>query len=319
MRVRCANLALELPLAIVELGLDGIRITHLLTRVEKHATHFIRPPILPERCTPASLLETLREAFELNHLYLNNFECYYLDGAPNTELKHVLRIVGDFDYQALSRSWYGALADRCISGFYPQLGNEIEHWSYDIDLSRIHPGSKEGEGCISVMRWSRKRKASPDEAVGTYRKKLYRGGTSECRTRNYADEPIHGDAPQALASFFQVPISSLPSLRRTHQGISCECAGTGNIFVVGFEDSRVRNERAPHGRSTLCRINYAKTRGRPVRRLISADLAALADGVEAFLRSLGLTCERTDFSTLTFLEKYASEAALHEKSNAPVE
>ncbi|VTU34535.1 hypothetical protein H6CHR_04225 [Variovorax sp. PBL-H6] len=306
--IACANLAAdELPLAVVALDGEMLRVTHLLTRVEKRITHLIKAPHPVAICRAEHLIDTLREGFEVNHLYLNNFECYYIKGMPDTELEQKFNIAGEYDYHVLNRQWYAALDDRRIGGFAPQLGDEIQHWSYDNDFCRIQPNPERMAGYVSIMHWSRVRKSSWDDPVVTYKKKLYREDALERWERNYADQRITGTPEESMASFFKLPLSALPSWRRTRCDMACEAVETGNIFMINFEDSRVRNDNSPQGRLQQCEIEYLKTRGQPDERLIYADLARLNDAVDAFMLSVGLVCERTNYSKLTFLEEYVRE------------
>lgn len=320
--VRSSNLAAhELPLAVVRIEGEMLRITHLLTRVEKHITHLIKPPLAVAPCRAEHFFDSVREGFEANHLYLNNFECYYIKGMPDTELEQKFNIVGEYDYHVLNRQWYEALADRRIEGFAPQLGDEIQHWSYDNDFCRILPNPERMAGYVSIMHWSRVRKASWDDPVVTYKKKLYREDALERWERNYADLRVTGTPEESMAAFFKLPLSPLPSWRRTRYDMACEAVETGNIFMINFEDSRVRNDHSQQGRLQQCEIEYLKTRGRPDERLIYADLAKLTEAVEAFMRGAGLVCERTNYSKLTFLEEYVRKRsdwrAVNDRGLAP--
>lgn len=304
----CANLASqELPLAVVTLDGDMLHVTHLLTRVEKHITHLIKAPRPVAACRAEDFIDTLREGFEANHLYLNNFECYYIKGMPDTELEQKFNITGEYDYHVLNRQWYEALSDRHIDGFAPHLGDEIQHWAYDNDFCRIQPNSQRTAGYVSIMHWSRVRKSGWDDPVVTYKKKLYQEDALERWERNYADQRVNGTPEESMAAFFKLPLSPLPAWRRTRYDMACEAVETGNIFMINFEDSRVRNDYSQRGRLQQCEIEYLKTRGQPEERLIYADLAKLTDKVEAFMRGIGLVCERTNYSKLTFLQEYVRE------------
>lgn len=306
--VASVNLAAgELPLALVELDGDMLRVTHLLTRVEKNVTHLIKPPYAVAACRAEHLLDVLREGFEANHLYLNNFECYYIKGMPDTELEQKFNIKGEYDYHVLNRQWYEALSDGRIDGFAPQLGDEIQHWAYDNDFCRITPNPERIAGYVSIMHWSRVRKSSWDDPVVTYKKKLYSEDALERWERNYADLRIVGKPEEAMASFFKLPLNPLPAWRRTRYDMACEAVETGNIFMINFEDSRVRNDYSQDGRLQQCEIEYLKTRCQPDEHLIYADLAKLTDKVEAFMKSIGLVCERSNYSKLTFLEGYVQK------------
>jgi hypothetical protein len=304
--VASANLAAhELPLAALQLHGEQLRVTHLLTRVEKHLTHLIRPPeaLPPGRLDALSQL--LRAGFEANHLALNNFECHYIKGLPDTELEQKFNIAGAYDYHLLNRQWFEALAEGRIEGFAPQFGDEIQHWSYDNDFARILPNAEQASGYLSVMHWSRVRKARWDDPVVTFKKKLYGEDALERWERNYPNQRVGGGAEAALRGFFQLPIAMLPSWRRTRYDMACEALATGNIFMVNFEDSRVRDDDSARARLQQCEIEYLKTRGQPHTDRIYEDLARLSQAVETFMRAQGLDCERTNYSKLSFLEHYA--------------
>lgn len=308
--VACANLASrEVPLAAVSVEGGWVQTTHLLTRLEKQITHLIRPHVEVPMCRLQELPGALRQAFEANHLYLNNFECYYNKGMPDTELEQKFNIRGAYDYHILNRRWFEALAEGAIPGFAPQLGDEIQHWSYDNDFARIQANTDGVSGYLSVMHWSRARKASWDDRVVTLKKKLYSEDALERWERNYPNQRIEGSPEETMRSFFKLPIAMLPSWRRTRYDMACEATATGNIFMINFEDSRVRNDDTDRGRLQQCEIEYLKTRGRPQDSLIYADLARLSDLVEAFIRAQDLACERTNYSKLTFLEDYVRAGA----------
>lgn len=303
--VASANLAShELPLAALQLQGAQVRVTHLLTRVEKHLSHLIRPPQPLPPGPLATLASLLREGFEANHLALNNFECHYIKGLPDTELEQKFNIGGAYDYHLLNRQWFEALAEGRIAGFAPQFGDEIQHWSYDNDFARILPNDQQASGYLSVMHWSRSRKAQWDDPVVTFKKKLYAEDALERWERNYPNQRVGGDAEAALRHFFQLPIAMLPSWRRTRCDMACESLASGNIFMVNFEDSRVRNDSSARGRLQQCEIEYLKTRGQAHDARIYEDLAQLSQAVESFMRAQGLDCERTNYSKLSFLEQY---------------
>jgi hypothetical protein len=303
--IRCQNLGShEIPLAAVKVSGETIEITHLLTRVEKQVSHLIKPPITIATCTTATFEAALRAACEANHLYLNNFECFYIKGMPDTELEQKFNIVGEYDYHLLNRQWYAALADRRIPGFAPQLGDEIEHWAYDNDFCRIMPNIQQVAGYVSIMYWSRKRKLAWNEPVVTFKKKLYKEDALERWERNYAEQLVLATPEETMAQFFGLPLQRLPSWRRTRYDMACEAIDSGNIFMINFEDSRVRDDRTQAGRLQQCEIEYLKTRGTPDETKIYHDLNALSEQVEQFMRSIGLVSERTNYSKLTFLEDY---------------
>lgn len=303
--VRCANLSgEELPLAAVLFENDTFKITHLLTRVEKHISHLIRAPFDAEAVTAAQLETTLRDAFQRNHIFVNNFECFYIKGMPDTELEQKFRIDDQFDYHSVNRAWYAKIDDGKVPGFALQLGDELEHWAYDNDFARILPNTENAAGYLSIMHWSRKRKSEWSEPVVTFKKKLYAEDALERWERNYANQVVQGTPEEALAEYFELPIAMLPSWRRTRYDIACEVIATGNIFMVNFEDSRIRDDRSSRGRLQQCEIEYLKTRGQPDDATIYRDFALLSERVEDFMNEIGMRFQRTNYSKLTFLDDY---------------
>jgi hypothetical protein len=303
--VALANLSAdELPLAAVTFDNGSFTITHLLTRIEKHITHLIRPPS-GATSTDATLLgEALRDTFERNHIFLNNFECYYVKGMPDTELEQKFRIDGEFDHHVVNRAMYAAFDNGEVEDFALQLGDELEHWAYDNDFARILPNKEGAAGYLSIMHWSRQRKPSWNEPVVTFKKKLYAEDALERWERNYANQIVRTTPEEAMASYFDLPIEMLPSWRRTRYDVACEAVNSGNIFMVNFEDSRIRDDRTSAGRLQQCEIEYLKTRGEPDNESIYRDFALLSQRVEQFMDKMNMRYERTNYSKLTFLNDY---------------
>lgn len=293
-----------LPLAIVSEASNQWTISHLTTRLEKHVTHLIKIPGGSISSTSANLLSRLTDTFDRHHIKMNNFECFYIKGMPDTELEQKFDIKGEYDYHLLNKLWYAALDGGKLIGLAPQLGDEIEHWSYDNDFCKILPNAEKMAGYLSIMHWSRLKKTNWDQPVVTFKKKLYDEDALERWERNYAGQFIEGTPEESLARYFKLPLWRLPSWRRTRYDIACEVLATGNIFMVNFEDSRVRDDRSESGRLRQCEIEYLKTRGTPDGECIYKDLEAISRQVEKFMSDFGLSAERSNYSKLTFLENY---------------
>lgn len=295
----------EIPLAIVELRGRSYYVTHLVTRIEERVTHFIVPPRGPEEMRDC-LLNDLISAFESNHLELNNFECFYNKGLTDIELEQKYNITQPYDYHAVNMAWFSALSDGEYAGLRPQLGDELQHWSYDNDFCDILPNADKVLGYVSAMHWSRKRKVGYDEPVVTFKKKMYAEDALARWERNYHNVRVNSTPEEALAEYFNLPLRRLPSWRRTRYDLACECIESGNIFMVNFEDSRVTDDRSARGRLQQCEIEYLKTRGTPQDERIYSDLEYVSNIVEQFMHDLGLSFERTNYSKLTFLREYAN-------------
>jgi hypothetical protein len=251
----------------------------------------------------------LVEAFEQDHVQLNNFECLYIKGMPDTELEQKFNIRNSYHYYTLNRKWYQELAEGRVEGFAPQLGDEIQHWSYDNNLARILPNSKQVSGYVSIMYWSKKKTTAWDEPSVTLKKKLFHEDALERWERNYADQTVKGTPEETLAAFFDLPLKRMPDWRRTRLDIACDALETGNIFMVNFEDTRIKNVPSSEGRLQQCEIEYLKTRGEPDEELIREDFETLAQQVEKFMTRMGLVFERSNYSKLSFLEDYQIKLA----------
>lgn len=300
-----SNLSADLvPLAVVRFRGGELELTHLLTRVEIQITHLLRVDGLPARIASATLDQDLRSHFERAHIRLNNFECYYIKGMPDTELEQKFDITAPYDYLEASRRFYAELEEGAITGFRPQLGDEIQPWSYDNNFCSILPNEQGIGGYVSIMHWSRKKKESWDEPVVTFKKKMFKEDALERWERNYHNQRIEGTPEEALAAYFKLPLARLPEWRRTRFDIACECVATGNVFMINLEDSRVFDDRTPEGRLQQCEIEYLKTRGVPDEKAIYADFEALSREVERFMERFGLSFTRSNYSKLTFLNEY---------------
>ena len=306
----------DIPLGWVEISDAGCRVTHLLTRLELQVSHFLKPAVIADgAATGLSVLKMLTQAYERNYIPLNNFECYYIKGIPDTELEQKFDIEGAYNYHTVNVLWYEELASGKIPGFVPQLGDEIQHWAYDNDFYRILPNPEGEAGYVSIMHWSRKRKldaATPvqsawNDPVVTFKKKLYVTDAMERWERNYAEQRIVGSPEETLAKFFKLPLKRLPSWRRTRYDLACESTRSGNVFMINFEDSRVWNDSSAAGRLQQCETEYLKTRGTPNLEAIYEDFHRLNECVEAFMRRHGIGYRKSNYSKLTFLEDYVRQ------------
>ncbi|HEX8742822.1 MAG TPA: hypothetical protein VF712_06795 [Thermoleophilaceae bacterium] len=298
----------RLPLAALRATPGGgLELTHLLLRCEPHVTHLLAVEGLPAAVDPEALDEELRRRFDALHPALCNFERFYRKGLPNIELEQKFDIETPYDYFGVTRRFHGDLDDGRIAGFRPQLGDEIEPWSYDNELCRISDAGPI-KGYVSVMHWSRKVKSAWDEPVVTFKEKRFDEDALERWERNYHDQRWDGQPEAALRTFFDLPLEPLPPWRRTRFDVAVEALASANVFMVNFEDTRVRDDSTRRGRLQQCEIEYLKTRGEPVDEAIYADLKSLSAEVEAFMGREGLAFRRSNYSKLTFLREYAHAA-----------
>lgn len=303
--ITLANLnSKTIPLAVVTQTSAGWTLTHLVHRIEVWVSHFLAVEGLPQPVSNANLFTTLCAKFHQDYLYTNNFECYYEKGIPDTELEQKFNIQQDYNFYELNERFYAALADGQIANFRPHLGDEIEHWSYDNDFFEIAPNEQRVAGYVSVMHWSRKKKIRFDEPVVTFKKKLYQEDALERWERNYHFKRIETTAEEALSNFFELPLQQLPGWRRVRLDIACEYLPTGDIYMLNFEDCRIKDVYAAAGRLQQCEIEYLKTRGKANEANIYLGFNALVKVVEDFINGQGLTFEKNHYSKLTFLKEF---------------
>lgn len=300
----------EIPLAIADLDETTVAITHLLTRVEVYTSHFLSVTPVVVKTTEQNLIEQLFAVCDREHLRLCNYECLYIKGLPDIELEFKFNILRPYNFYTINRLFYEKLDRGEIDGFMPQLGDEIQHWSYDNNFCEILPNSEGVRGYVSIMYWSKKKRSNWDERTVTYKKKLFHEDTLERWERNYHNLKVEGTPEESLANYFKLPLVAHPDWRRTRLDIACEAYDTGNIFFLNFEDSRIYNDSSPEGRLQQCEIEYHKTRGVPDEDLIYRDFERLGQAMERFMLEIGLPYEKTNYSKLSFVKDYMASHAL---------
>ena len=295
-----------IPLAIVSHEAEKTTISHLILRIETFVSQFYQIDGLPLIIDFDNLFIELSALYHAHYLYLNNFECYYEKGIPDTELEQKFTIKENYNFYDFNERFYEALSSGNIKNFKPHLGDEIEHWSYDNNFFEIGENNKGMAGYVSVMHWSRKKKVKFDEPVVTFKKKLYKEDALERWERNYPFKTIETTGEKELTEFFDLPLNELPSWRRVRLDVACEYTPTGDIFMLNFEDCRIKDVDEPEGRLQQCEIEYLKTRGTADVDKIYKGFDALVKEVEYFITDEGLSYEKNHYSKLTFLKDYVS-------------
>lgn len=283
--VRCANVDPDwVPLARVQIQDGAMRITHLVDRADWHVAHFIQPPSPVAPFEPARLWQRLGEAFELNHLYTNNYECFYSVGGPAAP-RYLEVDVQALDVLAIGELWLEHLESgaACV---VPQIGEELQHGSHDNVLCDVLPNLEGLQGWANAALFSRKRRARVLEPLAEFRAVLFDrdGGRHE---HCHADE-FCGQAPEeAMALRLDLPLRTASRWRRTLFTAGCESAQSGHLFNVTFSLNQALGARAAS--VALCEIEYRKSRGHGNEKSIGAEIDELAHAVPAFLRRCGVT------------------------------
>jgi hypothetical protein len=259
-----------IPLAVIERDNDRIQITHLVCRLERHFYQFIRPPEqLPN--APASLSEQLVKLFRLNHLKLNNFECFYAPRALAPQVGRTLRLEGDVR-ETLADTMRDLESGRMLP-FALQFGNGLQNWSYRFDATACdEPGATTAlrvtaEVCRSRTKDSLRRYQStyrivPDEDCGEFVFNAVR--TVDC-----------GETGRTSPLPFNI----------VARVVCCESLNSGQIYQLVFSWTCLDLCAIPNA-SCAITVRHAIGRVDVDKPAISAEIQALVDyllrtGVEA--------------------------------------
>jgi len=288
----------EIPLALAVEEDGRLVIRHALMRIVEPIAQFFR---VEDPGGSAGLAERIAAVNQAGHLILSNHECFYVKDEQDIELEQKLTLGKPYQYLELCLRLCRALAAGEAPGFQPQLGDELQHWSYDNWFYEIRPNEKREGGYLSVISYCKK-KRSWDDPMFMFKKKIYDVDSLERWERNFENQRVEGDKKEALERYFGYPIAPLPTWRRTRADVAFE-SDAGNIFMVNFDDCRV-DAGAPECRLQQGEIEYLKTRGKPDRAQIYADFERLVAFTESKLRDWGYSPSRTHYSKLTFLKEY---------------
>lgn len=275
----CTNRSGRLvPLAFALLYEDRIDITHLVTRTDPHRSLFIRhPKVTPQPENIASLLHALKQAFTVNHLALNNWECRY-EYTPAAIVER-FDIPTPCDARTLGEDWYDTIDSGALAPFTTQCGDEFQLWDHDVTACQAIP-----HGYVGAEHWSRKRKNSLDEAVVQLTHS--ENGQTGNRTETIVEAVIEAPIVESIAVKLDMPLQALGEYRRMAFTTECESVDTGHIFSVTFETCISLQDH--HARITRGAIRFLKTRGHIDRASIDMDLHALRDRLQRFLRDRNL-------------------------------
>ncbi|MGI4861659.1 MAG: hypothetical protein ACRYHA_32980 [Janthinobacterium lividum] len=268
----CANIGVsEIPLAVAILRTSGAEITHLVTRIDLHRTLFVQPahPV-KQPDSLAAVPAALRQAFQLNYLAVNNWECRY--EYPDAELVERFDVDSEGDARTLGEAWYEAVDAGLLAPFVSQCGDEFQLWDHDVTACRAIP-----TGYVAAEHWSRKRKITANEPLAQLRCVDMPGKASSGLVEAHIETPV----VDSMAVAVDAPLQALGEYRRIAFSTQCESVETGQIFSVTFETCI--SESHPLARTTRGQIRFLKTRGKLNRLATEAELARLMLHVREFL------------------------------------
>ncbi|KPW30699.1 MULTISPECIES: hypothetical protein [Pseudomonas syringae group] len=267
----CHNLSgAAIPLAVITLQADHVYISHLLNRIDVHRSLFVQPPLeIEQPAVPQNLLMALRNAFERNHLAINNWECRY----TTTEQRYVesFELAPDCHARMLGEAWFDASFSPAMAPFTSQCGDEFQVWDHQVTAARDEDG-----GYVWVEHCSRKRKLAVNEPIV----QLFRSapGSLSGTVKHLA---LGSPTLEAMAMSVDSTLQALGEYRRYAFSAPCESVQSGNLFVITFETC---TPLAAHSVSTTRgEVRFLKSRGVIDPQAINADLHELMTRLHAFL------------------------------------
>jgi hypothetical protein len=220
-------------------------------------------------------------------------QCLRFEDEDEIELKFTIRdqtqpwVIAD----ALAR----AVQSREIKGFIPDLGNEMQRWSYEQHTFEVVSPARH-RGYIAFMAMSDgstavKFKFFDHDSIRRYERCILDVRLEPTEFRSYISSAI-GDAD----------LRELPYLRRTRFDVNVESATTGHFFGLEADEVQsggqvMRQLEIEYHRSRACYGVHAAS--------IEPELARLADQVDRLLRRWEIFAERGYLSKLSFLKRVA--------------
>ncbi|NAO26941.1 hypothetical protein [Pseudomonas syringae] len=274
----CQNLSgAAIPLAIIRLQADRVYISHLLNRIDVHRSLFVQPPLeIEQPAVPQNLLIALRNAFERNHLAINNWECRY----TTTEQTYVesIEMAPDCHARMLGEAWFDASFSPAMAPFTSQCGDEFQVWDHQVTAARDEDG-----GYVWVEHCSRKRKLAVNEPIV----QLFRSapGNLSGTVRHLS---LGSPTLEAMAMNIDSTLQALGEYRRYAFSAPCESVDSGNLFAITFETCMPLDSQA--GSTTRGEVRFLKCRGALDSQSIDADLRRLMEHLRAFLSERRQEC-----------------------------
>jgi hypothetical protein len=246
---------------------------------------------------------TVREACEREPVLLDKFcdeggQMTRFDADIEIELKFTL--LDDTAPWEIAHRLAVAVQRRGLSGFIPDLGNEMQRWTYEQTTFEV---------------------TAPADRVGYVAFMQTHDGTYEVKYKYFAEDSLRRIercvpgvvlrpeefADHVLATIPGAEIRPLPHLRRSRFDVNVESASTGHFF--GLETDEVQA-----GGRVLRQLEIEYHRTRDCHGVTAAtvepELLRLSEQVEALLADWGVRAERGYFSKLSFLREIAATEAV---------
>ncbi|MGR6924605.1 hypothetical protein ACU635_61030 [[Actinomadura] parvosata] len=188
-----------------------------------------------------------------------------------------------------------AVQHRKLSGYIPDLGNELQRWTYEQDTFEIlEPEDK--MGYVAFM--------SDSDGSHVVKYKFFTHDSLR-RVERFDDgvrvEP-HSFEEYIRTQLGDVSMRRLPHMTRTRFDVNVESARTGHFFGLEMDEVRAGGRVMQQ-----LEVEYHKTRAcHGVREdTVEPELSRLADQVQSLLKAEGVMTRSGYFSKLSFLRQVA--------------
>ena len=254
-----------LPLALMQRQGDGWLPTHLLLRLEPQGFQLIHPPRLVDRIPGEPLHALLRRAFADNHLYLNNFECFYTTEADAISCNTEFRLDQPTRPERDASRWLRALQEGRIDGFCPVFCDEWRIAHYRVLCASIDSDAYDAAAFLVL---DEKRKPAWNSGHGRVMVRCRHSKAWSTLESSFA-----GDAQALLVQRCQASnIVWIPAVTCLSAQVCCEAQESGRLFGVCFEWFGTAESAQNSFSNYRARIAYLKTLG-----LLTKDLPAVVD------------------------------------------
>lgn len=222
-----------------------------------------------------------------NHIFLDNYQCYYRKMQSGIEIEYKYNILNDTDPWVIANSFYTDLLGGKIPEYVCEYGDVLQKWDYMNYMFYVYG---EGEGYISVI----------PQTNGKYllKRKIYKEDSLARTELHYKDEIIDGSFKEFIENKFNVTCVELPPFRRIRYDIDMENINTGNVFGVFFDYITIE------GKPQIlkqCEIEYLRTRSLCANDEYPEEQLKLKKIVNEYLTCHGVEYEETFYSKLSFL------------------
>jgi hypothetical protein len=214
---------------------------------------------------------------------------------PDIEIEVKFTLLGEVSPWRLACGLAAAVQRRALTGFIPDLGNELQRWSYGQDTFEIS-GPAGQSGYVAFM-------ADHDDTYSV-KYKFFAEDALRRTERIEEDVVLERDRFEEyiLDTVKGVEVRALPHLTRTRFDVNVESARTGHFF--GLEVDEV------HAGGQVLRqleIEYHKSRAcwGSDPATVEAELFRLSGEVQAHLDDWSITSHLGYFSKLSFLKEAA--------------